>query len=194
MVALDTLVRSGKVRAIGCSNYAAWRLVESNVRSSAMNTAGFVSIQREYNLLKRSAESECVDACRTFKVTLIPYFPLASGLLWRETVRGTERWKVGDVARPAYIDQVSRVLAGLAAFARDANHTLGELAIAWLASHDIVGPVITGIRDVDQLRANVLAANWRLSSEEMATVNALSSMGEEVRADDPFGKLGASRT
>jgi aryl-alcohol dehydrogenase-like predicted oxidoreductase len=188
MLALNELVDSGMTRAIGCSNYATWRLTESNLRAETVEASRFVSIQREYNLLKRGAEAELVDACCHLGVTLIPYFPLASGLLWRESLSGSERWQLGPVARPAQIERTVAVLSALSKFARESHHSLGELAIAWLVSQDVIGPVITGIRSGDQLRSNARAAEWQLSDEEMTIVNEISSTGDEIRTDDPFSR------
>lgn len=194
MQCLADLVELGMVRAIGCSNYSSWRLVESNMCAQSVHAPAFVSIQREYSLLNRSAESELTGACERFGVSLIPYYPLASGLLWREKMNGDERFKLGAVAKPGHIARTKDVLSGLSQFARDRDHALGELAIAWLCAKEVVGPVITGVRSSEQLRANVRASAWQLTPEEMAKVNEISSTGDEVRADDPFGKLSAPVT
>ena len=194
MLGLNELVQAGMVREIGCSNYATWRLAESNLFASDATVAHFVSIQREYNLLKRSAESELVDACRHFDVSIIPYFPLASGLLWRGEFNGKERWPVSSAARQAHIKRAQSVMTALQGFANSAGHTLGQLAIAWLTAKDFTGPVITGVRSAEQLRANAAASEWRLSPDELAIVDEISSMGDEIRADDPFGRAAPPKT
>lgn len=194
MEALDDLVRAGKVLEVGCSNYAAWRLVESNLRADRLGVKGFVSIQREYNLLRRGAESELLSACETHGVSLIPYFPLASGLLWRGEVRGDERFRGGATASAAQRARASGVLTELAAFARDAGHSIGELAIAWLAAHGDVASIVVGVRSDDQLEEVARSTAWVLTEDEMAAVNDITSTGEEVRADDPFGRRPAAAT
>lgn len=191
MLGLAGLVELGMVRAVGCSNYASWRLVESNMVAKTVDAPGFISIQREYSLLNRGAESELAGACEHAGVALIPYFPLASGLLWRGEMTGNERFKLGPTAKPGHILRTKDLLADLSQFARDRQHSLGELAIAWLCAKEVVGPVITGVRSSEQLRANARASTWLLSPEEMTEINEISSTGDEVRADDPFGRLSA---
>lgn len=188
MLGLKELVDLGMAREIRCSNYATWRLAESDIQAETLRAPEFVSIQREYNVLKRGAESELVDACRHFQVTLIPYFPLASGLLRRGRLNGTERRQVGPTVRPAYLERITSILESLTQFAGDAQHSVGELAIAWLASQDVIGPVITSVRSAEQLRANAIACEWRLSLDEIAHINEITSTGEDVRTDDPFGR------
>jgi len=124
---LGELVKSGRARAIGCSNYAAWRLAKSNLHAEELSLPRFATIQREYNFLTRGAESELIDACRHYGVTLIPYFPLASGLLWRGTLLGKERFRASAISLPAQVKRAEAMLDRLQSFAKDSDHSLGEL-------------------------------------------------------------------
>lgn len=180
MRALDDLVRDGKVRYLGCSNFAAWQLTWALWVCDKRGYAPFVSVQPRYNLLDRAIEAELVPACRAFGVGVIPYSPLAGGIL-------TGKYRGG--ARPAGsrgADQegsgfFARQLAGkdeaaverLAAWAEARGKALGDLAIAWLTSQPEVATVIAGVTAPEQVTTNVRAAEWTLSADEVEEVAAL---------------------
>ncbi len=180
MRALDDVVRAGKVRYLGCSNFAAWQLTQALWVSDRRGYAPFVSVQPRYNLLDRAIERELLPACRAFGVGIIPYSPLAGGIL-------TGKYRGG--ARPAGTrgaDQegagfFERQLAGqdeaaverLAAWAEARDHTLGDLAIAWLASRPEVASVIAGVTSPEQVETNARGADWLLTPEEIEEVGAI---------------------
>jgi len=178
--ALNDLVRSGKVRYLGCSNFAAWQTVDAMWISRANDLAPYVSAQNQYNLLDRRIERELVPACRQFGVGILPYFPLASGFLTGKYRRGAEPPKgtrlslVKRMADQTLTDENFAKLERLDKFARDHNHTLLELAVGWLASQPQVSSVISGATSPEQVTENVKAGNWKLTSEELAEVDKLT--------------------
>jgi len=181
MSALDDLVRQGKVRYIGCSNYTAWQLVWSQWVSDRRGWTPFVSVQPEYSLLYRGLEPELLPACQTFGIGVIPFFPLAGGML-------TGKYREGEPApagtRGANAERFARftaprnfaIVRRLEAWVKERGHTLTELAIAWLAARPAVATVITGATKVQQIEANVKAVEWTLTPAEVEEVAALAPL------------------
>jgi aryl-alcohol dehydrogenase-like predicted oxidoreductase len=177
--ALDDLVRQGKVRYVGCSNFAGWQVVEAAWTARTHGLNPFVSAQNQYSLLERSIEREVAPACDAYGLGVLPYFPLASGLLTGKYRRGegppegtrlaTPRF--AGVLTPRNFDRVEK----LEAFAREAGHSLLELAFSWLAGQPRVSSVIAGATSAEQIEQNVRAAGWALSAEERARVGELSA-------------------
>lgn len=167
--ALDELVREGKVRAIGCSNFSAEQLAEADRVARELGTARFTVLQNEYSLLERGDDEDVLPLCRELGVSYIPYFPLASGLL-------TGKYRRGEPApegtrlegREIADDRFERVEA-CTAFAEERGHSLHELAICALASTPGVGSIIAGATRPEQVRANAAAAAaaWQLSGDEL---------------------------
>jgi aryl-alcohol dehydrogenase-like predicted oxidoreductase len=178
--ALNDLVRAGKVRYIGCSNFAAWQTADALWISRANDLAPYISAQNQYNLLDRRIERELVPACRQFGVGILPYFPLASGFLTGKYRRGAEPPKgtrlslIKRMAEQTLTDENFATLERLDKFARDHNHTLLELAIGWLASQPQVSSVISGATSPEQVTENVKAGNWKLTSEELTEIDKLT--------------------
>ena len=178
--ALDSLVRSGKVRYIGNSNYAGWQLARAAGISRERGLASYVSAQNEYSLLNRSIEAELMPACRHFGVGILPFFPLASGFLTGKYKRGAEPPKGTRLAamRPLadrYMNERSfNILENLVKFASDRGHTMVELACSWLATQPEISSVISGATSPDQVSENVKAVNWRLAPDEMKEVDKLT--------------------
>ena len=176
LAALDALVRAGKVREIGCSNFSVEQLrdAEAAVKGGA---ARFVSVQNEYSLMHRDPEDGVLDECRRQGIAFLPYFPLASGLLTgkyrlgRPVPAGTRIREGSD----ALSEEKLRVVEALIAFAEARGHTLLELVFAWLLAHDAVASVIAGATRPEQVRANAAAAAWRLAPAERAEVDAVVS-------------------
>ncbi|MFO7698873.1 MAG: aldo/keto reductase [Anaerolineae bacterium] len=182
MRALDDMVTSGKVRYIGASNYAAWQICRSNDLAERHGWSPFVTTQAHYNLLEREAETELLPFCREMRVGLLPYFPLANGLL---AGRYPESTGIPGDSRAAAFDRTRRYLARYAtpegyatlrrldAWAGDHGHSLSDLAIAWLLAHPEVPCVITGASAPEQMTANARAADWRLTAEQMVEIEGL---------------------
>jgi len=177
--ALDDLVRTGKVRYIGCSNFAAWQLCEALWTSKLNSLESFITVQSRYNLLDRSVERELIPCCQSYGIGLIPWGPLASGFLTGKYRCGQEIPVGTRLAAqiPTYsnilIDANFDKLAKLEAFANERGHSVGELAIAWLLSHPWLGSVIAGSMNVDQLSANVAAAGWKLTTEDAVQLDKI---------------------
>jgi len=177
LAALDGLVRAGKVREIGCSNFSAAQLREAQqaVRAGA---ACFVSVQNQYSLLHREAEVEMLPECARAGVAFLPYFPLANGLLSGRFRRGDaapagSRFVPGAWGASSYTDANLAVVEALGHFAAARGHTLLQLAFSWLLAHPAVASVIAGASKAEQVQGNALAANWKLGTEDLAEIDRL---------------------
>ena len=176
--ALDDLVRAGKVRYIGCSNYDAWRVVQALWISDREHYARFVSVQPEYNLLERDVERELVPACLEFGLGIIPYYPLAAGVLTGkykpgkpppEGTRGYNNPRFEPRLRHEALEAVQR----LDGWAHERRHSVGELALAWLAARPGVSTIIAGTTRSEQVSANAQAAEWHLTDDDLHAVDAI---------------------
>ncbi len=176
--ALDDLVRSGKVRYVGASNYVAWQLARANTLAEVRNWTSFVSIQNHYHMLEREQERELIPYCNAHNVGILPYFPLAGGFLTGKYkrdepipagTRGDSSAYVQKYMTPANYTK----LETLTTWASERNHSMNELAHAWLLAQPQVSSVISGITKLAQLQANALAAEWPLSPDELGAVNAV---------------------
>lgn len=175
--ALDELVRAGKVREIGCSNFSAEQLRAAEDAASD-GSARFVSVQNEYSLMHRDPELEVIPECEDLGIVLIPYFPLASGLLTGKYRRGQplpEGTRIGEGGRFSELlsDRNLAIVESLIEFAGARGHTILELAFSWLAARPAVGPVIAGATSPAQVRGNASAAGWALSEAELAEVEEI---------------------
>lgn len=177
--ALDDLVRSGKVRYIGLSNHPAWMVVEAQEIARRSNLNAFVSCQDEYSLLIRDADRELLPMMSRYGLGLLPYFPLACGLLTGKYSRDnmpkgarlteTQRWA------DKYLNERNwRVTEELKGFAEARGHTLLELAFSWLLARPNVSSVIAGATSTEQVAANAKAADWQLSPEDMAEIDRIT--------------------
>lgn len=178
--ALDDLVAQGKVRYIGNSNMTAWQVVEADWTSGREHMVRFVTAQNEYSLLNRKIERELTPAAVKYGVGILPYFPLASGFLTGKYRRGedapdgTRLAAFGARGKAMLSERNFAVLERVEAFAAAREKTVLDVAMGWLASHDFVPSVIAGATKPEQVEANASAAQWRLSTEEMAEVDELS--------------------
>lgn len=182
MRALDDVVRAGKVRYIGCSNFAAWQVVEAQWVARSKNLTEFITAQNQYNLLDRRIERELVPAVKQYNLGILPYFPLASGFLTGKYKRGEEPPEGTRLAGGGRADQILNegnfeTLQKLEAFASDAGHSMVDLAIGWLASQAHVSSVISGATKPEQVEQNVAAGDWRLSTEELTRVDEITRRG-----------------
>jgi aryl-alcohol dehydrogenase-like predicted oxidoreductase len=178
--ALDALVRSGKVRYIGCSNYAGWQLADALGISREQGLASYVCAQNQYSLLDRSIERELIPACRHFNVGIVPFFPLASGFLTGKyrpdspPPKGTRLATTPRLADQVLTEGNFAILQRLERFVNERAHTLLELAVSWLATQPQVASVICGATRPEQVSENVRASSWKLGSEELAAVDKLT--------------------
>ncbi len=174
--ALNDMVAQGKVRYIGCSNFAAWQVCEAIWTSRANGLAPFVSVQPHYSMMERTVEAELVPFCREYDVGILPYFPLASGFLTGKYRRGhaaPEGTRLAEGDRGMFTDRNFDLLDSLAAFASNRGRTVLELAFAWLLANPNVSSVIAGATRTEQVDSNANAANWELTAEEKSEVDAL---------------------
>ncbi len=184
LAALNELIDAGKVREIGCSNFSAAMLDEAASVASANGLRPFVNVQNNYSLLDRNVEQDALPAIERLGMTLMPYFPLASGVLTGKYTRGepppdgTRLAAWGDRAGAMLTDERMDVVDGLAAYARDHGHTLAELALSWLATCPVVASVIAGATTPEQVRANAAGtAAWKLTDAERADIDAIARVG-----------------
>jgi len=180
MRALDDLVRQGKVRYLGNSNFPAWRIAEAEYVARAMNVSRFVSCQDEYSLVVRDIEKDLLPAAQQYNLGLLPFFPLASGLLTGKYKRGEaapDDTRFGKVARlrDRYVTPRNEdIVEKLQAYAKAHGHTMLELAFSWLAARPQVASVIAGATRVEQVEQNVKAIGWTLTAEEIAEIDAIT--------------------
>jgi aryl-alcohol dehydrogenase-like predicted oxidoreductase len=172
--ALNELVKAGKAREIGCSNFSAEQLREA---AKVQGGARFVSVQNNYSLLHREPEAEVLPECQRQRIAFLPYFPLANGLLtgkyrqgqpFPKSSRGDDGFgpKVFTDENLALVDQLRRI-------AESRGHTLLELAMAWLASKNVVASVIAGAKTPEQVKANASSVAWRLTEADLAAVEGI---------------------
>lgn len=179
--ALDELVKAGKVLEIGNSNFTGEQIDEA---ARAANEAGlprFVSAQNHYSLLNREPEEEVIPACERNNLGLLPYFPLASGLLTgkyeagKEPPAGTRLAGFPADRRGRFLNERNfEIIEHLKAFAEESGHTILELAISWLAAQPTVASVIAGATKPEQVKANVDAVDWKLTDEEIAEISRIA--------------------
>lgn len=176
LAALDELVAEGLVRWIGCSNFNAAELEEAEAAARDRGGARFVSLQNEYSLLERSIEAEVQPACERLGVAILPYFPLASGLLpgkYRrdeEPPSGARLRGRETVGTDAHFD----VIEALAGFASARGIEPIDVAIGALAAQPQVASVIAGATRPEQVEANVAAARWQASAEDLAEIDRIA--------------------
>lgn len=178
--ALDDLVRQGKVRYIGCSNLPAWRVAEAALTAKAINVTPFASIQDEYSLVVRGIEKELQPAARAYNLGILPYFPLASGLLTGKYKRGESapadtRFAKVPRLRDRYSSEKNlNIVEQLQAFASERSRTMLELAFSWLASRPQVSSVIAGATKPEQVEQNAKAIGWKMTPEEIAEIDRIT--------------------
>jgi aryl-alcohol dehydrogenase-like predicted oxidoreductase len=173
--ALESLVKAGKVREIGCSNFTVEQLrAAAGVKKASVH---FVSVQNQYSLFHREPEADVLPECRKTGLAFLPFFPLANGLLTGKYRKGqplppNSRGK--DAFGPNMFSEKNlETVEGLIHYAAGHEHTLLELAISWLAAQEGVASVIAGAKTVEQVKANAAAAGWGLSRPEREAIDAI---------------------
>lgn len=179
--ALDELIRQGKVRYIGCSNLPAWQMVEAQWTSRQLGLNAFVCCQDEYSLLVRDVERELVPAMEAYGLGLLPFFPLASGLLSGKYERSRlpegARLTLSKSLADRYLTEANWAkVERLKEFCAKRGRSLLELAFSWLAVNPLVSSVIAGATRPEQLEQNVKAAGWRLTAEEMQEIDRITGV------------------
>ena len=179
--ALDDLVRQGKVRYIGCSNYKAWELMQALWTSDVKSLARFDSVQPHYSLAHREEyERELADICRTYGIGVIPYSPLAAGFLTGKYRKGDpvpDSDRAGGVQRRYFNERGWGILAAAESVADGRGASISQIALAWQLTDPVITSPIIGPRSMEQLEDNLGAAGMRLAEEEMKTLNEASAAG-----------------
>jgi aryl-alcohol dehydrogenase-like predicted oxidoreductase len=178
--ALDALIKQGKVRYIGCSNMSAQQIVEAQHVSRANGLNRFVSCQDQYNLLSREIEAEIIPAMQPHRLALVPYFPLASGMLTGKYQSGApipagSRMSYKRYSDRFFNDENFHIVERLREFCVKRGRSLLELAFGWLLSKPVVGCVIAGASTPEQVYQNAAAVDWRLNATEMAEIDRLAA-------------------
>jgi len=177
--ALDGLIKQGKVRYIGCSNMTAPQIAEAQQVSQANGLSRFVSCQDQYNLLSRQIEPEIIPAIEAHRLALIPYFPLASGMLtgkykFNAPIPAGSRMTHKRYSDRFFNDENFHIVEQLGAFCARHSRSLLELAFGWLLSKPYIGCVIAGASAPEQIHQNAAAVGWQLNAAEMAEVDRLA--------------------
>jgi aryl-alcohol dehydrogenase-like predicted oxidoreductase len=178
--ALDDLVRQGKVRYVGCSNFSAAQVVEAQLTARHLNLNAFVSCQDEYSLLVRGLDGERIATMERYGLGLLPYFPLASGLLTGKHKRGAAAagTRLATPQFSAFMNDANfDTVEKLEAFVKTCGHSMLELAFSWLAARPCVSSIIAGATKPEQIEANIKAADWALSAEDLAEIDKLTAKG-----------------
>jgi aryl-alcohol dehydrogenase-like predicted oxidoreductase len=176
--ALDDLIRAGKVRYVGGSEFAAWQLARSNALADARCWTAFVAMQSHYHMLERGVEREVLPCCRALGVGFVPYFPLAGGFLTGKYQRGQpappgSRGESNSYVQGYMTDAHYDTIEQLSDWAAARDRGLNELAEAWLLAHPEVCSVISGATRLEHVLQNARAADWVLGAEGLAEVNAI---------------------
>ena len=179
--AFDDLIRQGKVRYIGASNSAAWQLAGAMWTARMHNLHPFACVQFEYNILSREVEHEVVPFCAEYGLGLVPFYPLACGVLTgkhrKDRIQEGSRLAGGpwtELYRSRFVnDRNWEILEKLEAFAAERGHSVTELAIAWLLANPVVPSVIAGATRPEQVEANARGCDWKLSDEDREALRVL---------------------
>jgi aryl-alcohol dehydrogenase-like predicted oxidoreductase len=180
LAALDELVSAGLVRYIGSSNLAGWQVGQADHAATTAGSTRFVSAQNEYSLLDRRAEAELLPACAAYGVGVLPFYPLANGLLTgkytrdQEPVAGT---RLGGRRRDVYDSAPWDVVEALRAYADRRGLSMLDVAIGGLAAQPAVASVIAGATSAEQLRANVAAGEWEPDDDDLAELDEIVRPG-----------------
>ena len=184
--ALDDLVKTGKVRYVGCSNFSATQLQDAEAAAIKHSVKSFVSSQDEYSLLVRDIEREQLPLIERLGMSELPYFPLASGLLTGKYKKGSTAPKgtrLGDkqaLADRYHTESNLEKVERLQRFAEERGHTLLELAFSWLLSRKAVASVIAGATKPEQVEANAKAGGWTLNADELAQIDEITQAPKPV--------------
>ena len=182
LAALDDLVTSGKVRYIGHSNLAGWQIAEAEFVARNLGTARFISAQNHYNLLDRRAELEVLPAAQAYGLGVLPYFPLANGLLTGKYSQGNAPGgtRLSHTRTNLVHDADWEQLGRFSQFAKERGLTEVQLAFSWLASRPAVGSIIAGATRPGQVRENAEAVRWTPTAAEQAELDGIFPQSPKV--------------
>jgi aryl-alcohol dehydrogenase-like predicted oxidoreductase len=178
LAALDDLVGAGKVRYVGSSNFAAWQVVAAEYEARTAGTVRFVAAQNNYNLLEREAEAELAPACEAYGIGILPYFPLANGLLtgkYRRDLPPPAGTRLGDRKPHLHAEAPWDRIEAMQKYAEERDITLLHVAIGGLAAQPAVASVIAGATRAEQVRANAAAGQWEPTADDLATLDEIAA-------------------
>jgi aryl-alcohol dehydrogenase-like predicted oxidoreductase len=180
--ALDALVTSGKVRYIGHSNLAGWQIAQAEYVARELGSARFISTQNHYNLLDRRAELEVTPAAAEFGLGVLPYFPLANGLLTGKYAPGhaPDGSRLSHTRTHLVHDADWDQLDSFSSFARERGLDEIQVAFSWLAAQPSVASVIAGATRPEQVRQNAGSADWLPSQEDLAELDSIFPAAPKV--------------
>ena len=176
LMTLDDLVKQGKIRYFGCSNFSAWQVCEAIWTSRVIGINTFVSVQPHYSMLERSVEDELIPFCDNYRLGVLPYFPLANGFLTGKYRRGVplpEGTRLHSDDRGLLSERNLDLIEDLTEFCSSRGKSILDLAFAWLLNNDSVSSVIAGAMNAEQVSLNAAAANWDLTTDEYRSVTLL---------------------
>lgn len=176
--ALDDVVRTGKVRYVGISNWSAWALARADLMTEFRGWSRPIVIQSEYSMVHRAVEQEILPYCHVSGIGFIPYFPLAGGFLTGKYRRGQppppgSRGETATYVQALFVDPWYDRLEQLTQWSEARGHKLNEMAIAWLLARPEIPSVIAGLTRIEQLQANTRAAEWTLTPDEVSEINRI---------------------
>ena len=192
LLAMDRLVKAGKVREIGASGHTSWHLSKNIYLARAMGVKSYITAMDHWNLLRRQVEQELTGFAEAYQLSIIPYFPLGGGFLTGKYKKdqppppGSRGAEGSGIISKNTNDRNWGLMPGIEAFAQARGRTTAELALAWLLAHPVVGAAITGVSSPEQVALNVKAAEWELTPQEKAELDALAP-----REGDDSGPVGA---
>jgi aryl-alcohol dehydrogenase-like predicted oxidoreductase len=184
--ALDDLIRAGKMRYVGCSNLPAWRVVEAQWTAKTEHLNAFVSCQDEYSLVMREIEKDLLPMMEAQSLSLLPYFPLGSGLLTGKYTRGAPmpqgaRLSVAQRLADRYMTETNwRIVEGLRDLAGKRGWSMLDLAFSWLAGKPVTASVIAGATKPEQIEQNVKAVELALTPEDLAEIEAITARAKSA--------------
>ncbi|HIC48721.1 MAG TPA: aldo/keto reductase [Dehalococcoidia bacterium] len=173
---LDDLVRDGKIRYFGCSNFSSWQVCEAVWTSRSVGINSFVSVQPHYSMMERSIESELLPFCQKYDVGVLPYYPLANGFLTGKYRRGEdipEGTRLGVNDRGMFTEEKFDLIEKLDSFSSKRGKTVLDLAFAWLLARGEISSVIAGATSAEQVVSNAATAEFSLTNEEYDEVTAI---------------------
>ncbi len=180
--ALNTLIEQGKVRYIGNSNHSGWQIAQAEYVARELGTHRYVAAENHYNLLDRRAELEVMPAAREFGLGVLPYFPLANGLLTGKYTRGNAPAD-GRLTKlkPQILESADwEQLEAFSAFATERGLTEVQVAFAWLAAQKPVASVIAGATSEQQVRTNAATASVELSDDDLAKLDEIFPTPQKI--------------
>ncbi|MCL4533980.1 MAG: aldo/keto reductase [Bacteroidetes bacterium] len=188
--ALDDLVHQGKVRAIGCSNYAAWQVCKALWVSDVRNLARFEVVQPPYNLLSRGIEDELLPLCAAEQLGIVTYNPTGVGILagryqWGKPPEGSRFQRVPKIGTGYWYAANFEIVERLKPIAAQTGRSLGQLAFAWVLDNPAITSVLTGVESVGQLEENLAAAERPLTEEEYQAVTTAGAGAVVGPAEGP---------